>query len=461
MLPINGAPNIERNIVIMRDELGIEDICVVTGYYGDAIRDYFGDGRRLGVKVTYAHNDAIDKGLAYSVLLGREHIDDYFCVILSDECYVGSNHRALLDFPYREALVTCGVMQVDDVELIKRNYSVEREGDRITGLIEKPKNVLTRLMGSGTFVFDPRIFACLDRAFSHAGGGAVDLVTLLGDLCRDGEPVKCFDLTGQYININDRDSLHHARYYVRDRCFDTVEKSLVIYSEGDEHDIGYTIREYAREDAISQIAVVVPHDNGIEDAIVRSGAEVIRCPPALTLYGEKLKYAIERVRGGIIILTEADYSFQHRDIGKLLAYLREADMVIGTRTTRQLIDQASNMRGLVRLANVWLAKLIELLWMSFDCRFTDVGCTFRGIWRGSFNTVKDHLVCPGPEFSAEMMVELLRARERIIEVPVSYYCRSFSMFRKYQNVTTFLRMLRLIVGRRLGQEMRMSRMKVK
>ena len=48
------------------------------------------------------------------------------------------------------------------------------------------------------------------------------------------------------------------------------------------------------------------------------------------------------------------------------------------------------------------------------------------------------------------MIELLYARERVIEIPVSYYARSFSMFRKYQNARTFFAMIRTIVGKRLG-----------
>lgn len=149
------------------------------------------------------------------------------------------------------------------------------------------------------------------------------------------------------------------------------------------------------------------------------------------------------------MLTEANYSFHRRDVSKLLAYLPEADMVIGTRTTRQLIEQGSNMRGIVRLGNVILAKFLEFLWLSRDCRFTDVGCTFRALWRTSFDDIRQNLVSRGPEFSAEMMIGLLEARERIIEIPVSYHSRSYSMYRKYQNVSTFWRMARLLVARRL------------
>jgi len=54
-------------------------------------------------------------------------------------------------------------------------------------------------------------------------------------------------------------------------------------------------------------------------------------------------------------------------------------MVIGTRTTRQLIEQGANMEGLLRWGDVIVGKLIEGLWWGQEPRFTDVGCTYRAI----------------------------------------------------------------------------------
>ena len=133
-----------------------------------------------------------------------------------------------------------------------------------------------------------------------------------------------------------------------------------------------------------------------------------------------------------------------------ITYLPEADMVIGTRTTRQLIEQGSTMQGVVRLSNAALGRLLELLWWNRQARFTDVGCTFRAIWRSSFDSISDNLNSRGPEFSAEMMIALLNDRQRVIEVPVNYFNRSQSMNRKYRTISTFFRLLCLILRRRIS-----------
>ena len=130
--------------------------------------------------------------------------------------------------------------------------------------------------------------------------------------------------------------------------------------------------------------------------------------------------------GPDFFLTEADGSFKGVDLEKFLAYLKEADMVIGTRTTKQMIEQGSNMDSITRWANVFFAKFVQLLWQQSDTntpRFTDVGCTYRAIWRTSFNEIEDLMSAPGPEFSLEMMLASLKCRQRIIEVPISYFNR--------------------------------------
>ena len=62
-----------------------------------------------------------------------------------------------------------------------------------------------------------------------------------------------------------------------------------------------------------------------------------------------VKLGLDRATGDILLLAYSDDTFAPRDVGKFLVYLRDADMVVGTRTTRQMIEQGNNMRGIVRV----------------------------------------------------------------------------------------------------------------
>lgn len=449
MLPINGMPNLHRLVLLMRDQLGINKIGIITGYHAEIIEEYFGDGGKFGVEISYVRNTSLHKGLAWSILLGKPLITGNFCVILSDECYVDSNLRDLRDPKRWGAFATCSVMEVDDVALIKKNYSVALEGSRITRLIEKPLSVENDLLGLGTFLCSPDIFPALERAFAEAPNEYVEFVTFLDQQCREGKEINAFPVTASYVNINDRDSLFRAKFHERTILLARRSITLLVYSEGHEQRLGFTLRRYLKVPGIEEIALVVPTDNSIGEEAARFGVRVIVCPPNVTLYGEKLKYGLDRVTTDLVILTEADYAFPSRDIAKVLAYIKEADMVVGTRTTRQLMEQGTDLREVVRLANVFLAKVLEVLWWHFEGRFTDVGCTFRAIWLTSYQEMRDSLRSTGPEFATEMIVEALNRRMRVVEIPLNYRNVSRLMSKKYRNKATFFRILQLIVAKRL------------
>lgn len=449
LLDVNGTPNMERIIGIMRDDMGIRDIVVVIGYLGETIRRHFGSGERFGVSIQYVENHELDKGLAWSVLLAKPYLNDYFCMMLCDECYLSSNHGALLSFPYDDALFTCAGLRVDDDSFIRKNYSVEHQSDRLVHLVEKPSSIPNDIMGSGTFVFSPAIFSWLEKAFSNTPH-YVELISLLNGLLAQGELGRFFQLSGTYVNINDRDSLALARYHDRDLHFEQAKKALLIYAEGDEAGITFTIQRYLDIGLFHAVYVVLSDNSPIQVAVKSSGAHLLVCPPNVKLYGEKIQYAFHHIDADILVLTEADYSFASQDVPKLFAYLRDADMVIGTRTTRQLIEQGSAMRGVVRLAHAFLGMLMGLLWWDREARFTDTGCTFRAIWKSSLDIILPQLKDAGPAYSAEMMLACLENRLRVIEVPVNYFNRSASQNRAYRNWQAFFSFLGLLVRRRLA-----------
>ncbi|NQX87158.1 MAG: glycosyltransferase [Halioglobus sp.] len=454
LFSINGVPNLQRIITLMRDDLAIRDIYIVTGYLGDSIKAHFGDGSDYAVNLRYLDNDKLDRGWAWSILLAKDHIDSHFCVMLCDECYINSNHENLRVTNYEQHLAICAGMRVDDVSLIRKNYGIGIAGDCVQSLTEKPEHILNDLMGSGTFILSPDVFPRLENAFAEAEFQLVDFVSFLNQQIAHGADVGFFELTGTYVNINDRDSLQLAKYHDRIKHFRNYKTSLLISSEGTEGNIAFTIDRYRELNLFDQIAVVLPADNAILSDLKNyqssyNKLEIIVCPKSTSQFGSRLRHGMERLDGDIFILTEADYSFANRDVEKLLSYLKESDIVIGTRTTRQLIEQGSTMRGIVRGAHTALGKLLELLWWQREGRFTDVGCTFRALWKTTYQQLEPKLESNGPEFLADMVIEALNQHQRVLEIPVNYFNRSQSQNRIYRNAATFFRVFWFIIKRRI------------
>jgi len=199
--------------------------------------------------------------------------------------------------------------------------------------------------------------------------------------------------------------------------------SLVIPAYNEEETIRHVVEEFRQEPHLDEIVVV---DNNCKDRTAElaaaAGARVVQ--ESRPGYGSALLAGMDAAKGDILVLVEADGSFRARDVEKLLVYLDDAGMVMGTRTTRQMLEQGANMRSILRWGNVFMAKFLQVLWLRpHEPRFTDVGCTYRALTRETFTKIRPRLSQTGPAFSPEMMCAALQERCRIIEIPVTYAAR--------------------------------------
>ncbi len=452
LLKVSGKSLLEHLVELQRDRLGIERIYMVVGTAGQQIRDYFRDGSRWGVRIDYLQNDRVDLGLAYSVSLGERVIREPFLLMLSDEYYQDTNHDRLAGISLQGELGYCGLIESQDWDRIRRNYTVTLEEDRVTRLLEKPQERKGDLLGTGTFLLSPRIFNHLKQALSDSSV-IPDFIGVLDQAVRNGEVLRPLMLTGQYLNINDVDSLNWANFLGRSRQLPNAGLSVIVQSLGAEDGLPRVVSEFNDLPRVVEVLVMVPAGAVRPSWIGKlEKARWVEAPPGITEYGNLIACGLDQARGDILVVVEGFYSFFPGDLSKFLAYLADADLVLGTRTTRQLIQQGCRMKGVVRLAHIFLAKLIEILWIDHRIRLTDVGCTYRAIWRHSYLDIRDRLKSAGPEYVLEMDIETLRARKRLIEVPVSFLHTNEALAERYQRPGVFFRMLRTIIRKRLGRD---------
>jgi NDP-sugar pyrophosphorylase family protein len=452
MLEVDGVPLIQRNVELMRDRLQIDEIRIVIGHHGEVIREFLGDGSRFGVRITYLENDRLDRDLAYSVYFGCRGVDAPCCVILADECYVGTNHQDLLAPEFLGAEGVCGVIIAPYAKHVRKNYSLTISGERIVDLQEKPSVVTSNLMGTGTYLMSRALVAELEAAFSGGpDSGPRVFVSWLAERCREGRDIRPLMLSGSYVNVNSRDDLNYANFCVRELTFEKKSASLVYVVDYDEDRAGRPVSAFAERPEIDEVVVVSRRSSpDLERAALNAKVRLLMVPEE-TPIGELFTAGLDGAKSDILLLSYNDDTFSPRDVSKLLVYLRDADLVVGTRTTKQMIEQGTNMRGIVRASHVLLGKLMEILWWRFESRFTDVCCIYRAIWRSTYAAIRGNLTARGVEIIPEMVIEVLRARRRIIEVPVNYYNKDleFSYVRsRYQSIGTFVRIVALMLRKR-------------
>lgn len=187
------------------------------------------------------------------------------------------------------------------------------------------------------------------------------------------------------------------------------------YNEGG--NIRRAVEDFFAAGVVDEVVVV---DNNSSDGTAAEAAaaqaRVIR--ETNQGYGHALRRGLREATGDLVIMAEPDGTFVGRDVLKLLAYADDFEMVCGTRTTRELIWEQANMGWFLRIGNVAVAKLIQVL---FDGpSLTDCGCTLRLTRREALARFLDDLTVGGSHFLPEMVILGLKRNIRIIEVPVNY-----------------------------------------
>jgi glycosyltransferase involved in cell wall biosynthesis len=226
--------------------------------------------------------------------------------------------------------------------------------------------------------------------------------------------------------------------------FKNKKISIVIPAYNEEKSIKNVIKDFSKP-CVDEIIVI---DNNSKDRTSQfakeAGAKVIK--ETMQGYGFALQKGMKEANGDIIILTESDCTFDGNDIYKFLSYIDDADMVLGTRLTKELMERGAKMDWFLTWGNLFLAKLIQLKFWG-RVRLTDVGCTFRAINKKPLKKILGKFTVGGSHFSPEMIIRALESDLKTVEIPVHYNVRigeSKITSNKFKSFKVGLKMLWLI-----------------
>jgi glycosyltransferase involved in cell wall biosynthesis len=180
---------------------------------------------------------------------------------------------------------------------------------------------------------------------------------------------------------------------------------------------------------------------GTKDEVARTRALLIEEPKQG--YGWAIQAGLRATSGDLVALCEPDGTFIAADLEKLLVYANDFDVVYGSRTLGWMIWEQANMGWFLRLGNIVVAKLIQIL---FNCRsLSDVGCTFRVLRREASDFLLPHYRVGGSHFGPEMMLRSLLASCRVVQIPVNYRARVGVSAVTGSKVTAFFLGIRMIL----------------
>jgi len=226
--------------------------------------------------------------------------------------------------------------------------------------------------------------------------------------------------------------------------------SVIIPAYNEERSIFKVVKDFSRP-YVDEIIVI---DNNSKDKTSilakKAGAKVVK--ETNQGYGFAIQRGLKEAKDDVIIVTEADQTFLGKDMEKLLAYVDDADMILGTRTCKELVSKNANMGLYLRWGNIFIAKVLEQIYGNV--RLTDVGCTFRAIKKSALKKIDGKFKIGDSHFSPEMIIEALKSNLKVIEVPVNYKKRvgkgKITSAGKWKAFKVGLRMIWLIFIRKFS-----------
>ncbi|MEM2135866.1 MAG: glycosyltransferase family 2 protein [Candidatus Jordarchaeaceae archaeon] len=200
-----------------------------------------------------------------------------------------------------------------------------------------------------------------------------------------------------------------------------IDVSVVLPCLNEEPTIGECIndvKDVFKDLGICGEIIVADSSNDNSPVIAKSlGAKVVY--PRERGYGNAYLAGIREARGKIIIMADADGTYDLKEISKFIKILSNGnvDIVVGTRLKGKILPGA--MPRLHRyIGNPLLTLIANIL---FQTRISDMHCGMRAITKRAWKKIK--ATSTGMEFASEMLIKAAKKRLKIVETPITYYPR--------------------------------------
>ena len=160
LLPIANKPMSQYCLESLRDA-GINEIAIVIGGIGSKkVKEYYNDGSKFGVDLTYIEQDS-PRGIAHAISLCQNFVgDSKFVVFLGDNFINTSITKFKQTFENSNDYASLLLCHVDNPEQFGIAYL---DGDKILKMVEKPKNPESNLAITGIYFLTSQIFEKISK----------------------------------------------------------------------------------------------------------------------------------------------------------------------------------------------------------------------------------------------------------------------------------------------------------
>jgi glucose-1-phosphate thymidylyltransferase len=223
LVPVANKPvlfyGIESLVAAGVEEIGI----IIAPETGAEIQAAAGDGSQFGAAITYIEQDA-PSGLAHAVLTAEDFLaDSPFVMYLGDNLLRDGITELVAEFQSEEPDAMILLTSVDDPE----NYGVaELDGEKVSRLVEKPKEPKSDLALVGVYMFTPAIFEAA-RAIEPSWRNELEITDAIQWLIGQGLRVDPHIVRGWWKDTGQVQDMLDANRLILDDLSERVEGELI------------------------------------------------------------------------------------------------------------------------------------------------------------------------------------------------------------------------------------------
>ena len=222
LLPIANKP---MSQFCLEAIFGITEIAIIIGGVGsNKVREYYGDGNKFGVKITYIEQDE-PRGIAHAIRLCKDFINnEKFLVFLGDNIIQKSIAGFVEKFKNSDYDATVLLCEVDNPS---RFGIADIENEKILKITEKPKNPTSNLAVTGIYLLTPLIFEIIDN-LKPSWRNELEITDALDNLLRQNNNISFERITDYWKDTGTPEDIIHANGEIIKKMLENLENDHII-----------------------------------------------------------------------------------------------------------------------------------------------------------------------------------------------------------------------------------------
>jgi mannose-1-phosphate guanylyltransferase len=217
IVPVLNRPVLEHTLAYLKF-YGIRDIVITLNYMPEVIEDYFGDGERFGVKLTYFMEEE-PRGTAGAVKNAESYLDGSFFV-LNGDVFTDMNLADMLAFHRKKkAQATIALTYVENPSA----FGVVETNDKgkVQRFIEKPPpgTETTNWINAGTYILERNVLDVIPPGCNYMFERG-----LFPQMLQTGRPVYGYPYKGYWLDMGTP-----ASYYTISKDFMSSRINNLLY----------------------------------------------------------------------------------------------------------------------------------------------------------------------------------------------------------------------------------------